>query len=147
MSGGNLDNSGECPNEANRRIQEDESSQNQMEVVPPVSPSSPTLLVSPTLASPVSQSSQVATFAIQSIPFNQLLSEADSISKSQVNSEPPDSISESQVNYEPHLKVLLNRVTRGIPRVNYEHVLNSKTKCPMVTLCLTIDYQRNVNLL
>ena len=88
MSGDNLDNNGKCPDEANGHIQEDVNSQDQIEVVPPVSPSLPTLV------SPVSQSPQVPTFPIQSVPFNQLLSEADSISKSQVNSEPPDSISE-----------------------------------------------------
>ncbi|KAJ8645644.1 hypothetical protein MRB53_007392 [Persea americana] len=88
MSGDNLDNNGKCPDEANGHIQEDVNSQDQIEVVPPVSPSLPTLV------SPVSQSPQVPTFPIQSVPFNQLLSEADSIFESQVNSEPPDSISE-----------------------------------------------------
>ena len=42
-----------------------------------------------------------------------------------------DSISESQVNSKPHLKVLPNQIIRGIPKVNYEPVLNSKTRYHM----------------
>ncbi|KAL0318796.1 UNVERIFIED_CONTAM: hypothetical protein Sangu_2035800 [Sesamum angustifolium] len=53
------------------------------------------------------------------VPCNHLFSQVDSISESQVNSEPP------------RIKELPNRVTRGIPGVNYEPLLNSKTKYPI----------------
>ena len=48
-------------------------------------------------------------------------------------SSPIDSMPESYENSksEPHLKVLPNQVTRGKPKVNYEPLLNSKSKYPI----------------
>lgn len=42
-----------------------------------------------------------------------------------------DSMSESQVNFEPQFKAPSNQVSRVIPKVNLEIILNSKSKYPM----------------
>jgi hypothetical protein len=61
---------------------------------------------------------QVQASPLQSVPDNQLSSQTTSSF-------------EPQVNLEPHIKVLPDRVTRGIPRVTYEPILSSKPKYPM----------------
>ena len=125
-NGDNLDNSGEGINEASGHILDDGNSLDQIEEdLPPPVPASP----------------------CQSVLLNQLLSQSDSIPKSQVHSE--SSIPESQVNSEPHIKMLPNRVTRGKPRVNYEPVLNSKPRYPMSNFVsyhkLSKEYESFVN--
>ncbi|KAL0461885.1 UNVERIFIED_CONTAM: hypothetical protein Slati_0076100 [Sesamum latifolium] len=65
------------------------------------------------------ETTRLAASPPNNVSGDQLISQVDSISESQVNSQPT------------RIRELPNRVTRGIPRVNYEPLLNSKTKYPI----------------
>ena len=123
ISGDNLETSGKCPSDGNRKEYPgenetvgdgsegpklfDDKNQGQMEV-----------------------QDQIEELSVpHDVPTNQLSSPTNFMPESHSLA---DSLHESHVNYEfkPRLKVLPNRVTRGKPKVSYEPV-NSKSKYPI----------------